>query len=690
MRKKGLWKKQLLIFNVVMMMMLLPFGQVIAIHVESEESPEAHSNDELVLKDDVFHFNGIPQENGTADFSQFEEIENDWPYEGAEISTELIEARELTIEQNDVEEFVNEAEGFDPAVVESGQLGTIPWTVDASGTLTLGSGIFDEENNVGGRYEAKDYFNHSSANQQMINSIVITGRIELRGSLIGTRNSVLSNAEQGEHNQGFFENLPNVQTIEGMEYLDTSQVTNMERMFTQMRNLREIDVSHFDTRNVTNMNSLFYRMESLVKLDLSSFDTSNVTDMTWMFGFMGNLQELDISHFDTQNVLEMNNMFSYMRNLVELDVTNFDTSNVTSMTGMFLGMNELTEIDVTNFNTSNVISMGGLFMFMPKLKEVDVTHFDTRNVTRMDYMFFDNRSLRELDLSSFDTGNVTTMHWMFSQTALEQLTLGEAFSFHSNASLPGLSETATHHANWQNIGQGTATKPEGEFIFTSAALMANYDGRTMADTWVWQPRTFLLTIESEGAGNGTPENPTRLLIGETLEISAIPDAGWRFSHWRIEHGDGTIDQVNDATTIFTMGIEEARIVAAFEELEPLMTVRLPLSAVFSTTASSNHEEIISPEYDIHNESPFNIYVNVVTATDLNKMEIVNELNVLGEGQASPLIREGAPVAQENRLFEVGTEAWNTFTFTGTANRLPADIMQVEPNFTMVLRFIPNP
>ncbi|MGM0274265.1 hypothetical protein [Enterococcus sp. AZ080] len=205
MKKKGLWKKQLLIFNVVMMMMLLPVGQVIAIHVESEESPEAHSNDELVLKDDVFHFNNIPQENGIEEFSQFEEIENDRLYEGAEISTELIEAPEWTIEQSDVEAFVNETEGFDPAVVESGQLGTIPWTVDASGTLTLSSGIFDEENNVGGRYGATDYFNHTSANQEMINGIVITGRIELRGSLIGTRNSVLSNAEQGEHNQGFFE-----------------------------------------------------------------------------------------------------------------------------------------------------------------------------------------------------------------------------------------------------------------------------------------------------------------------------------------------------------------------------------------------------------------------------------------------------------------------------------------------------
>ena len=59
------------------------------------------------------------------------------------------------------------------------------------------------------------------------------------------------------------------------------------------------------------------------------------------------------------------------------------------------------------------------------------------------------------------------MTLMFSQTSLEKLTLGETFSFLSNASLPGLSETATHHTNWQNIGQGTATKPEGEFIFTS-------------------------------------------------------------------------------------------------------------------------------------------------------------------------------------------------------------------------------
>lgn len=690
MRKKGLWKKQLLIFNVVLMMIFLPVGQVIAIHAEMEGTLEEQITEELVLNE----ANGMLQESGIEEFIVFESIERELSYEEVEINEEVIERPELEDTLNESDHFSNEVEGIDPyeerTVIQSGQLGTIPWTVDESGTLTLGSGIFDEANNIGGRYEVTDYFNHLSINQDRITKIAITGRIELRGSLIGTRNSVLSNAEEGEYNQGLFENLRNVQTIEGLGYLDTTQATDMSRLFAHMESLREMDLTSFDTSNVTNMYAMFHRMMSLEKLDISSFDTSNVTSMTLMFGHLNELQELDVSHFDTRNVLDMNNTFINMRSLVELDLSSFDTSNVTSMTGMFLGMRALRELDVTNFDTSNVTSMGGLFMSMDSLQQIDLTYFDTRNVTRMDFMFFGARSLKELDLSSFDTGNVTLMTLMFSQTALEQLTLGEAFSFHSNASLPGLSETATHLANWQNIGQGTATKPEGEFIFTSAALMANYDGRTMADTWVWQPRTFLLTIESEGAGNVTPENPTRLLIGETLEISAIPDAGWRFSHWRIEHGDGTIDQVNDATTIFTMGMEEARIVSVFEELGPLMTVRLPLSAVFNTTASSNHKDIISPEYDIHNDSPFNIDVNVVTATDLNKMEIVNVLNVLGEGEARPLIDEGEAVGQENRLFGVNSQGLNTFTFTGTANRLPAGIMQVEPTFTMVLRFIPNP
>ena len=42
-------------------------------------------------------------------------------------------------------------------------------------------------------------------------------------------------------------------------------------------------MSSFDTSNVTNMNKMWYNCRSLTRLDLSNFDTSNVTGMDYSF-----------------------------------------------------------------------------------------------------------------------------------------------------------------------------------------------------------------------------------------------------------------------------------------------------------------------------------------------------------------------------------------------------------------------
>ena len=39
---------------------------------------------------------------------------------------------------------------------------------------------------------------------------------------------------------------------------------------------------------------------------------------------------------------------------------------------------------------------------------------------------------------------------------------------------------------WQNIGAGTVKNQAGAHVFTSAELMAQFDGETMADTFVRQ------------------------------------------------------------------------------------------------------------------------------------------------------------------------------------------------------------
>ena len=44
--------------------------------------------------------------------------------------------------------------------------------------------------------------------------------------------------------------MSRLKSITGLEYLNTSQVTNMGRMFEQCRLLTEIDLSHFNTADV--------------------------------------------------------------------------------------------------------------------------------------------------------------------------------------------------------------------------------------------------------------------------------------------------------------------------------------------------------------------------------------------------------------------------------------------------------
>ena len=98
---------------------------------------------------------------------------------------------------------------------------------------------------------------------------------------------------------GWFTGLRSLKSIEGFEYLNTSQVTDMKGMFEGCRSLRTLDLSSFDTAKVENMGEMFWGCRSLTALDLSSFNTSMVTDMNGMFYGCESLTALDLSNFKT-------------------------------------------------------------------------------------------------------------------------------------------------------------------------------------------------------------------------------------------------------------------------------------------------------------------------------------------------------------------------------------------------------
>ena len=67
--------------------------------------------------------------------------------------------------------------------------------------------------------------------------------------------------------------------IEGLEYLNTSEVKDMCRMFYGCSALTALDLKNFNTKNVTDMSSMFAKCWALTSLDMKNFNTQNVTDM---------------------------------------------------------------------------------------------------------------------------------------------------------------------------------------------------------------------------------------------------------------------------------------------------------------------------------------------------------------------------------------------------------------------------
>ena len=108
----------------------------------------------------------------------------------------------------------------------------------------------------------------------------------------------------------FFANLTKLETITGLEYLNTVNVTDMSFLFYGCEKLTSLDLSHFNTANVTNMSSMFDGCTGLTSLDVTNFNTANVTDMSYMFYGCRRLKEIYVSDkFVTDIVKSSEDMF---------------------------------------------------------------------------------------------------------------------------------------------------------------------------------------------------------------------------------------------------------------------------------------------------------------------------------------------------------------------------------------------
>ena len=156
----------------------------------------------------------------------------------------------------------------------------------------------------------------------------------------------------------WFQSCVKLTTIEGVQYLNTSEVTTMQQMFSGCSDLTTLDLSGFDTQKVTDMSQMFEYCNRLTSLDLSNCSNEELTNMSYMFNGCKSLSTLDLSSFNTQSVTNMASMFFSCSSLTSLDLSSFDTRNVSQIYQMFYNCNKLETIYasknfVVNANSSN-------------------------------------------------------------------------------------------------------------------------------------------------------------------------------------------------------------------------------------------------------------------------------------------------------------------------------------------------
>ena len=213
---------------------------------------------------------------------------------------------------------------------------------------------------------------------------------------------------------------------------------------------------------------------SLENLDLGDFNTSNVTNMNRMFSNCQSLTSLDLSGFNTSKVTDMSDMFFNCSSLTSIDLNSFNTSKVTNILQMFSYCESLTSLDLSSFNTSNVTNMYGMFEYCSTLTSLDLNSFNTLSVTDMSYMFYDCSSLISLDLSGFNAliGDLLNSRTFSSCTSLKYLDISNCYFLELDEILYALKDS-TNLLTTINITNFRYSINQ-VFYLTSAKITINY------------------------------------------------------------------------------------------------------------------------------------------------------------------------------------------------------------------------
>ena len=142
-----------------------------------------------------------------------------------------------------------------------------------------------------------------------------------------------------------------------------------------------IDLTDIDISGLNDLLGVFFKLYNMEYVDISGWDTSNVRDMDAMFSQCKNLKNIiGIENLDVSKLKDANSMFYGCENLVELDLTKWNPVSLQYASYMFTRCSNLKIIkNIENWQLPNIMDVSSMFHDCTKL-DVDLSNWDLTNV----------------------------------------------------------------------------------------------------------------------------------------------------------------------------------------------------------------------------------------------------------------------------------------------------------------------
>lgn len=224
---------------------------------------------------------------------------------------------------------------------------------------------------------------------------------------------------QVQNVSGIYSGTNNLITC-GISGLNTSNLTNFSGLFQGIgQNVTDIDLSTLDTSKAINMGNMLQDIPSST-IDVSNFNTSAVSNFSGIFTNCKNVTELNLSNWNMSSATSIAYMFQGCTNLTSIIMPTWNFPNVASMPAMFNGT-KITSLDFSNLYAPKVSSLMSLLAGTSRLESVNFNGATFSNqITSTSYLF--NRcNLKEVDLSWLDMSYVTDMRGMYASSNINNV-----------------------------------------------------------------------------------------------------------------------------------------------------------------------------------------------------------------------------------------------------------------------------